>query len=84
MGQSDERQAATNLGPGGCVPWDDFAEWLRRVDIHLKAADYAATQIDANATELRPLWTSLDSLKENVAAAAVVCNVDLGGDSRAE
>jgi hypothetical protein len=30
------------------IPWADFAEWLRRVDIHLKAADIASNEIDAH------------------------------------
>ena len=71
------RGGAPQTGPGGCIPWDDFAEWLRRMDVHVKAADYAANHIDAKGGELRPLWTSLDSLKENIAAAGVACGVDL-------
>jgi hypothetical protein len=67
-----------NLGPGGCIPWDDFAEWLKRVDVHLKAANYAALHVERKAIELRPLWASLDALRSEVAAASVVCNVPLG------
>lgn len=64
-----------NVGPGGCVPWDDFAIWIRRVDIHLRAANEAANQLDSPAPMIRPLWATLDTLREEIDAAMVVNGV---------
>lgn len=67
--------AHTNVGPGGCVPWDDFAIWLRRVDVTLATANNAANQLDTPAAMARPLWTALEQLRSDVDAAMVVCKV---------
>lgn len=74
--------AHPNIGPGGCVPWDHIAEWMQRVDIHMRAADAAANIDGATASDLRPLWTVLGTLRDELDHAMAVLHIESKESSR--
>lgn len=75
-GETTPYRSQSNLGPGGCVSWDDFAEWLRRVDVHVTALKSAAFDLEPLNVSAGPLLNVIDTLRVEVDAAMVVCKVE--------